>query len=200
MKPADKARLQKARAELVRSLDVDYMLPMLKKPDMYTQEDEQKIYSDPRRRERMMLFLSIMERKSPETFQAFCDILEERFPHLYLLLSDSDWADDGAGPHGGGGAARLDDEWSIIHRNRPYLISQIDAANIAKEMRAKNILTEEQERQIVNDSNVQRRTETFLDFLEMRPPGSYYTFLEAVGEVYPHVYLALTDDGKDDDF
>jgi hypothetical protein len=196
MKPGDKERLIRARADLVRSLDVTHVLPLLKRSNMYTQDDEKKILSDPRRRERMILFLNIMEKKSDETFQAFCDILEERFPHLFLLLSD--WDDDNM--RGLASEARLDDEWAILHRNREYLISQIDAAKIASTMRAKNVLNEEQEKQILNDPKCDRRTETFLDFLEMKPKGSFAVFLEAVGEIYPHVYLALTNEGGDDDW
>jgi len=200
MKPADKERLVKARSDLVRSLDVLHVLPLLKRPDMYTPEDEKKIMSDPRRRERMILFLTIMERKSCETYQAFCEILESRFPHLFLLLSD--WDDDGDNGHNTGYSnnARVDDEWASLHRSRDYLISQIDAAKIAPTLRSKQVLTAEQEQMILNDEKVTRRTETFLDFLEMKPPGTYATFLEVVGEIYPHVYLALTDDGDDDDW
>jgi hypothetical protein len=201
MKPADKERLVKARPDLVRSLDVQQVLPLLKRPEMYTQEDEAKIMSDPRRRERMMLFLTIMERKSCETYQAFCEILEARFPHLFLLLSD--WDDDDSLPNkftGTGSDARVDDEWAMLHRYRPYLISQIDAAKIATSLRDKNVLTVEQEQLILNDPEVTRRTETFLDFLEMKPPGTYPVFVEAVGEIYPHVYLTLITDGNDDEW
>jgi len=164
---------------------------------MYTAEDEKKILSDPRRRERMVLFLNIMERKSCETYQAFCEILEGRFPHLFLLLSD--WDDDGDS-NVTGSDARVDDEWATLHRYRPYLISQIDAAKIATSLRDKNVLTPEQEQLIINDPEVTRRTETFLDFLEMKPPGTYPVFVEAVGEIYPHVYLTLITDGAEDDW
>jgi len=200
MKTADKERLVKARSDLVRSLDVLHVLPLLKRPEMYTKEDEKKIMSDPRRRERMVLFLTIMERKSCETYQAFCDILEARFPHLFLLLSDWDDDDNGHTMGYSSNSARVDDEWASLHRSRDYLISQIDAATIATTLRNKQVLTAEQEQMILNDEKVTRRTETFLDFLEMKPLGTYATFLEVVGEIYPHVYLALTDEGDDDDW
>jgi len=198
MKQADKERLVRARPDLVRSLDVLQVLPLLKRPEMYTKEDEAKILSDPRRRERMVLFLNLMEKKSCETFQAFCEILEARFPHLFLLLSDWDDDDDASGHLAND--ARVDDEWATLHRYRPYLISQIDAAKIATSLRDKQVLTTEQEQLIINDPQVTRRTETFLDFLEMKPPGTYSTFVEAVGEIYPHVYLTLITDGKDEDW
>jgi len=198
MKPADKDRLVKAREELVRSLDVLQLLPLLKRPSMFNQEDETKIMSDPRRRERMILFLNIMEKKSCETFQAFCEILESRFPHLFLLLSD--WDDDDLNGGYSSNQARVDDEWATLHRSRDYLISQIDAAKIATTLRNKQILTADQEQMILNDPQANRRTETFLDFLEMKPPGTYAIFLEVMGEIYPHVYLALTDEGDDDDW
>jgi len=198
MKDSDKERLVRARPELVRSLDVAQVLPQLKRPDMYTQDDENKILSDPRRRERVVLFLNILEKKSPETFQAFCDILSERFPHLFLLLSD--WDDEDFSGGRLANHAGLDDEWAILHRNREYLISQIDSSKLIPLMKSKHVLTEDQERQITNDANRARRTETFLDFLEMKPPGTYAAFLEAVGEIYPHVYLELTNEGGMDDW
>jgi len=176
------------------------VLPLLKRPDMFNQDDETKILSDPRRRERMILFLNIMEKKSCETFQAFCEILEARFPHLFLLLSDWDEDIDDRNIGYSSNNAGVDDEWATLHRSRDYLISQIDGAKIATSLRNKQVLTADQEQMILNDQQIHRRTETFLDFLEMKPPGTYATFLEVVGEIYPHVYLALTDDGEDDDW
>jgi hypothetical protein len=198
MKPVDKERLSKARPELIRSLDVLEVLPLIKRKDMYTKEDEAKILSDPRRRERVVLFLNILERKSCETFQAFCEILESRFPHLFLLLSDCD--DDGDVSGYMASDARVDDEWATLHRYRPFLISQIDAAKIATTMRHKDVLTADQEQIILSDPEVSRRTETFLDFLEMKPPEMYSVFVEALGEIYPHVYLTLINDGEDEDW
>jgi len=198
MKTGDRERLIRARPELVRSLDVAQILPSLRRPDMFNQDDENKILSDPRRRERVIIFLNILEKKSPETYQAFCDVIGARFPHLFLLLSSWDDDDYISGPLAS--EARLDDEWAVIHRNRDYLISQIDAAKIATALRSKNVLTEDQQQQIINDPSTTRRTETFLDFLEMKPPGTYALFLEAVSEIYPHVYLALTDEAGQDDW
>jgi len=94
MTPEDKQRLVKARPELVRSLDVVNVLPLLTRAEMYTKKDVEKIMGDPRRRERVVLFLTMLESKSADTFHAFCDILESRFPHLFLLLSEWD-QDDG---------------------------------------------------------------------------------------------------------
>jgi len=94
--------------------------------------------------------------------------------------------------------ARLDDEWAVLHRCREYLISQIDGAKVASILRQKDVLTVDQESQIIRDKDPQRQTETFLDILEMKPPGTFPIFLEIIGDLYPHVYLALTSDGKDE--
>lgn len=92
----------------------------------------------------------------------------------------------------------LEDEWETLHHWREYLISEIDAAKVVSYLREKQVLTADQERTIREETVKERRTETFLDMLEMTPPESYAVFLEAVGEVYPHVYLELSgDDGLD---
>lgn len=100
MKPADKEKLVRSRPALVRSLDVPSVLPLLKKPGMFTSEDETKILADPRRRERVILFLNMLEKKSTETYEAFCEILEDHFPHLFLLLTEWD-VDDVSGDAAG---------------------------------------------------------------------------------------------------
>lgn len=92
----------------------------------------------------------------------------------------------------------LEDEWETLHRCREYLISEIDAAKVVSYLREKQVLTVDQERTILGETVKEQRTEIFLDMLEMTPPESYAVFLEAVGEVYPHVYLELSgDDGLD---
>jgi len=37
-----------------------------------------------------------------------------------------------------------------------------------------------------------------LDWLETKPTSAYHAFVEAVGELYPHIYLELTGSGGDD--
>jgi len=196
MKPDDKVRMIKARPELVRTLDVIQLLPFLKRPGMFNQQEEAAILSDPRRRERIEIFLKMLEAKSDETYQLFCEVLAEKFPHLYLMLSD--WEDDGVNSLPIASHAKLDDEWGVLHRYRPYLIAQIDAAKLTPQLRQHQVITEEQERLILADPDCERRTETFLDLLETKPVGEYEKFVEIVGEMYPHVYLALT--GADDEW
>lgn len=197
MKPADKEKLVRSRPALVRSLDVPSVLPLLKKPGMFTSEDETKILADPRRRERVIMFLNVLERKSTETYEAFCEILEDHFPHLFLLLTE--WDKDDMPGDASGVRHGVEDEWETLHRWRDYLISEIDAAKIVSYLREKQVLTADQERTIRDETIKEQRTEIFLDMLEMTPPESYAVFLEAVGEVYPHVYLELSgDDGLDD--
>ena len=93
---------------------------------------------------------------------------------------------------------KLDDHWSSMHKYRDYLISQIDAGNISAHLRQQNVLTGDQERAILGCSTAERRTETFLDVLELKPPEAYKTFLESISDIYPHVYLELTTEGDDD--
>lgn len=113
MKPADKEKLVRSRPALVRSLDVPSVLPLLKKPGMFTSEDETKILADPRRRERVIMFLNMLERKSSETYEAFCEILEDHFPHLFLLLTDWD-QDDLPGDAAGIRCRHTDFIWSYL--------------------------------------------------------------------------------------
>lgn len=90
----------------------------------------------------------------------------------------------------------------MLQRARQYLIHEIDAAQVVKYMRDHNALSEDEVRIIMAETNVQTRTEVFLDMLELHRPEDYDTFVEAVGETYPHVYLTLTgeaDDRSDDE-
>ena len=96
MKPSEKLRLVKSRPALVRSLDVATVLPLLAGPNRFTPDDVARIMADTRRRERVILFLDTMEKKTSDTFQAFCDILEEQSPHLFLALSEWDADDEAA--------------------------------------------------------------------------------------------------------
>lgn len=198
MKPQDKERLVKSRPQMVRSLDVTQILPPLRSANMFTKKDEQFILSDNRRRERVIRFLDLLEKKKTEVYEKFQEILGDVYPQL--LLSLTDWEDEGDGPLPCN--AQLDDDWTMLQRARQYLIHEIDAAQIVKYMRDHNALSEDEIRTIMAEPNVQTRTEVFLDMLELHKPEDYDTFVEAVGETYPHVYLTLTgeaDDRSDDD-
>ncbi len=96
--------------------------------------------------------------------------------------------------------AQLDDDWSLLQRARGYLIGEIDAANILPYMRKHDVITEKEQMTILKEKDSPRRTEVFLDMLELYPPSAFDTFVEACGEVYPHVYLVLTGDKDDEDF
>jgi hypothetical protein len=97
--------------------------------------------------------------------------------------------------------ATTDDEWDAINRMRDYILTQIDGAEILPLLHDPSLLTAEQRSMILNDPVRERRTQSLLDILEMKPIGAYRAFVDAIGELYPHVYLELTgandnDDGK----
>jgi len=93
---------------------------------------------------------------------------------------------------------RSNDEWSAISRCRQYILSQVDAANIVPLLLGDS-LTSSQRSEILNDPVRERRTETLLEMLETKPNSVHHMFIEAIGELYPHVYLELTGKGDDDD-
>ena len=93
MKPRDKEKLVKFRPALIRGLDVDRILIPLREEGLFTDMDEADIHRDTRRREQVVSFLNILEKKKTEVYQKFVEILEEEYPHLYLQLTD--WENDG---------------------------------------------------------------------------------------------------------
>ena len=86
--------MKKSREDLVRQLDVTTVLPRLRAANMFTDDEERRIMSDPRRRVRVSLFLDALEKKNSATFKAFCDVLSSHNPHLYLIVSEWDKDDD----------------------------------------------------------------------------------------------------------
>jgi len=65
---------------------------------------------------------------------------------------------------------------------------------------AAGLLTADQRRMILEDPNRERRSQSLLDLLETKYDGNAYkAFIDAIGELYPHVYLELTGEGGDDD-
>lgn len=200
MKPKDKERLVRCRPAMIRSMDINLVLPELRADDSFSKKDEESISADPRRRERVIKFLDILEKKKTEVYKRFLDILEHHFPHIFLMLTDWD-QDEGADNTDDPLAsyAHLDDDWSILHQARPYLIKEIDAGNLLDYLKSHEVLDEDEIRLVQDEKDRYKRTEAFLDVLEMKPQAYYDIFLDSLGEVYPHVYLAMIDDDHDDD-
>ena len=61
------------------------------------------------------------------------------------------------------------------------------------------IFTQEEEDLIVQTKDAERRTEAFLDIIELKAGTAHEAFIETLGEVYPHIFLMLTDGPGDDD-
>lgn len=53
---------------------------------------------------------------------------------------------------------------------------------------------------ILSDPRRRQRAAKLLDIIEQKKTNTYKTFLEAIEDQYPHIYLALVDweDGDDD--
>jgi len=81
-------------------MDVTTILPALRAAKYFTVEEEQTILADPRRRDRVALFLDMVAKKGTETFKAFSNVLADQSPHLYLTMSEWDKEDhfDSGGP------------------------------------------------------------------------------------------------------
>jgi len=77
-------------------------------------------------------------------------------------------------------------------------MSQIDGGKLVPLLTGK-VLTSAQQAAIVAEPVRERRTAMLLDWLETKPADAYHAFVEAVGELYPHIYLELTGSGRDDD-
>ncbi len=60
------------------------------------------------------------------------------------------------------------------------------------------MISQSEEKDIAQCKGPEQRTEVLIDILELKPSGCYEVFLEAVGEIYPHIYLMLTDHDDDD--
>ena len=61
------------------------------------------------------------------------------------------------------------------------------------------IFTQDEEDLIVQTKDTERRTEAFLDIIELKTGTAHEAFIETLGEVYPHIFLMLTDGPGDDD-
>ena len=91
--PSERLCLKRTRQQLIQSLDVTSVLPSLRAADHFTDEEVQMILADPRRRDRVALFLDMVIKKGTDTFKAFSDVLADQSPHLYLIMSEWDKED-----------------------------------------------------------------------------------------------------------
>jgi len=91
--PSERLCLKRTRQQLIQSLDVTTVLPPLRAANYFTDEEEQMILADPRRRDRVALFLDMVTKKGTDTFKAFSDILADQSPHLFLIMSEWDKED-----------------------------------------------------------------------------------------------------------
>lgn len=201
--PSERLCLKRTRHQLIQSLDVTTVLPSLRAAKYFTVEEEQEILSDPRRRDRVALFLDMIAKKGTDTFKAFSDVLADQSPHLYLTMSEWDKEDhfDSGGPSGSKSKkrqARADDEWSTLNRHRSTLLAQVDGAKLVPLLSSK-FLSPAQQSAILSEPVPERRTAMLLDRLETNSTDAYNAFVEAVGELYPHIYLVITGSGQDDD-
>lgn len=100
--PSERLCLKRTRQQLIQSLDVTTILPSLRAARYFTADEEQTILADPRRRDRVSLFLDMVAQKGTDTFKAFSDVLADQSPHLYLIMSEWDKEDtfDSGGPSG----------------------------------------------------------------------------------------------------
>jgi hypothetical protein len=93
--PSERICLKRTREQLVRQLDVTTVLPRLVGAKLFTREEEAQIMTDPRRRERVVMFIGMLEKKNSDTFKTFSNILADQNPHLYLVMSEWDKDDYG---------------------------------------------------------------------------------------------------------
>jgi len=98
--PSERLCLKRTRQQLIQSLDVTTILPPLRAGRHFTVEEEQTILADPRRRDRVALFLDMVAQKGTDAFKAFSNALADQSPHLYLIMSEWDKEDnfDSGGP------------------------------------------------------------------------------------------------------
>ena len=95
--------------------------------------------------------------------------------------------------------AQIDDEWATVRKARKFLIKEMDAERVMPHLTGKQVFTDDEERQIMRSKDPEKRTEALLDILECKSSNVYEMFIEMMGEVYPHIYLMLTDHGQEDD-
>ena len=86
----------------------------------------------------------------------------------------------------------------MLNRYRHLLMSQIDGAKVAP-LLPESVLPRTHLNAIISDQDIERRTAMLLDWLETKSTDAYHAFVDAIGELYPHIYLELTGSGQDDD-
>jgi len=98
--PSERLCLKRTRQQLIKEMDVTTVLPPLRAANHFSFDEEQTILADPRRRDRVALFLDMVAQKGSETFKAFSNVLADQSPHLYLVMAEWDQEDtfDSGGP------------------------------------------------------------------------------------------------------
>jgi len=85
---------------------------------------------------------------------------------------------------------------SMLNRHRSTLLAQVDAGKIVPLLKER-VLSSAEQSAILAEPVRERRTGMLLDWIERKPAKAYHAFVEAVGELYPHIYLELTGSGDD---
>jgi len=99
--PSERLCLKRTRHKLIQTMDVATILPPLRAAGHFSVDEEQTVMADPRRRDRVALFLDMVAQKGTETFKAFSNVLADQSPHLYLIMSEWDKEDSfDSGPSG----------------------------------------------------------------------------------------------------
>lgn len=201
MTPEERKSLRRCKEDIIRTIDVNKVLDIMFHKGALSVEDEDKIINDPRRRQRIAVFLGLLEEKSSETFQVFVEALAEHYPHIYLKLTD--WEEDDLGYQGGANDVDMlnhdKDEWSQVRFYRDYLVKELNCDKILALIEEKEILGEMELRQIRSVKNRQRRCETFLEIIETKESLAYEVFLDAVSQLHPNIYLILTGNKEEDE-
>lgn len=186
MKLKDKETLAKNRAKLVRTIDASAILPTMMGERAFDSKDYAFITGDSRKSQQTARMLDVLEKKPATSYEIFLEVLEEHYPHVYLTLIDWEQDEDNLE------SEHLQDEWAIIRKTRKFLAEEIDASEIMPMLRARNLLDTVDEDAIRSEPSKDRRTECLLDVLETKE-NAYEEFIDVLSEVYPHIYLMLTD-------
>ena len=86
----------------------------------------------------------------------------------------------------------------MLNLHRSSLLAQIDGGKLVP-LLGEKVLSHSEQKAIQAEPARERRTAMLLDWLETKSTDAYHAFVEAIGELYPHIYLELTGSGGDDD-
>ena len=106
--PSERLCLKRTRQHLIQSLDVTTILPRLCAGNYFSADEERTILADPRRRDRVAVFLDMVAAKGTEAFKAFSNALADESPHLFLVMSEWDKEDSFASSGHAGSSTSLE--------------------------------------------------------------------------------------------